>query len=344
MSKKRYVLALLALGCIAFTARMSIAQTAEEQTVAPEPGTNQIEGEVFPNAEAAPPDTPISPEQGAPEQGETQAIAAPAPAVATFDTTVIKSPLTLQLSDSSAVDGDIVRVTLNGSLVRDVALTAARQGVDLKLQPGANKIRITALNEGSTPPNTVRINYPNNETLKTGGFERPQDLATGRAFETTVGLPQIAICATVVKFPCLGNPYPESSQHVLEALGIPPQPISTRFVPTRGKRDPNPLRPSYPRFLTIDRGLGGANRRARQRASVRNYECPNSRLQDRDEYPQAAFAENLGSAHIKCIDQGDNKGSGSTIGTQINFYRESATATTLTELKDSSMIEFVVLP
>ncbi len=309
------------LGCIAFTARISTAQIAEqqeEQTVAPDPNDpNLIQGEILPAPEGSPPAPQTTPEQGAaPGQAETQAIAAPSPAVATFNNTVLHSTFDLQLVEDGIPDGDTVTVKLNGRTVTSVVLTARRRDVPLELKPGANKIEVIAVDEGSRPPNTVRVVYPSDETLDGQELSRPLRLATGGKFETLVGLPQIAICSTVVKFPCFGgNPYPESAQHALEALGVPPQPISAPLeTPTS---TPNPLRSSYPRFLTIDRGPNGAKRIARQRASTKNYKCPDSRTQDRDEYPQALFLENASSAHIKCITLGDNRGSGATIGNQV---------------------------
>jgi hypothetical protein len=82
----------------------------------------------------------------------------------------------------------------------------------------------------------------------------------------------------------------------------------------------NPLRPFYPRVLTR------ANPKVAEsngRKSTRNYEC--TRIQDgrkdqRDEYPQKTFVENYGSAHIKCIAESDNRGSGGTIGSQLERY------------------------
>jgi hypothetical protein len=77
----------------------------------------------------------------------------------------------------------------------------------------------------------------------------------------------------------------------------------------------NPLRPFYPRVLTI---VSDAMAKTNRRLSTKNYKCP--KRQDRDEYPQATFAENAGSAHIKCIEEGDNRGSGASIVRQMERY------------------------
>jgi len=163
-------------------------------------------------------------------------------------------------------------------------------------------------------------------------------LNPGQSFITTVGFPQIAFCKTRLRFPCLTRPYPESSQHALEALGNPPTPITAALRPGQVG---NPLRSSYPRLLTIDRDNATTRR---QRSTDPYANCPNrnGQSQQRDEYPQAVFLENLGSAHIKCILASDNQGSGSTIGLQLRSYAEVSGGPTY-RLDNGDTIEFVVL-
>lgn len=81
----------------------------------------------------------------------------------------------------------------------------------------------------------------------------------------------------------------------------------------------------------------------RRRSYTRNYTCPSG--QDRDEYPQAVFEENLGSAHIKCISSSDNRGSGSSVGLQINTYKftDNPAEQPQPRLDNGDTIEFVVL-
>lgn len=220
-------------------------------------------------------------------------------------------------------------------------LTAAGERITVNLRPGSNRIRILALNEGLLSPNTVGIEYTAAQVLEKQPMTRVVDITIGNSFITTVGLPQIALCKTVVQFPCTKT-HPESAQHVLEAQGIPPEPITAPLIPGRTG---NPLRERYPRLLTIDRATPNDikkvdNRRTR---STNAYQCLNPRIQDKDEYPPALFAENLGSAHIKCISRSDNRGSGSSFVNQLIRYKVSPTSPPVV-IANGDSIEFVILP
>jgi hypothetical protein len=62
----------------------------------------------------------------------------------------------------SAIDGDRIQLSVNGDIVlEDHALTEKEYVVQLDLEHGANKVVVTALNEGSTSPNTVAISIAN---------------------------------------------------------------------------------------------------------------------------------------------------------------------------------------
>ncbi len=153
-------------------------------------------------------------------------------------------------------------------------------------------------------------------------------------------MPQIALCKTVVQFPCVRT-FPETAQHVLEAQGVPPEPITAPLLP---RRTGNPLRKSYPRLLKLDRSTPNdpnkvKNRRGR---STNAYICPPNLGQDKDEYPPAVFAENKGSAHIKCISLSDNRGSGSSFDRQLERYKVSPTSPPV-EIANGDSIEFVIL-
>lgn len=61
--------------------------------------------------------------------------------------------------DHEYVDGDQVRITVNGVVVEPkMFLTGAFKGVNVDLQKGFNRIEFEALNEGSSSPNTAQIN------------------------------------------------------------------------------------------------------------------------------------------------------------------------------------------
>ncbi len=159
----------------------------------------------------------------------------------------------------------------------------------------------------------------------------------------TVGFPQIAICKTQSKFPCRSSGgtdlFPETAQHVLEALGIPPTPINTPVLP---RKTGNPVRSVYPRFLTLDR----RNAITRRGSSINAYQtCPlnaNGLTQDRDEYPPAVFLENAGNAHIKCISSRDNQQSGNSLRLQYTKYYETESSAPYS-IDNGKTIELVVL-
>jgi len=60
--------------------------------------------------------------------------------------------------DHEYVDGDRVRIYLNGDVVDpNVMLTGTFKGVNIDLKKGFNRIEFEALNEGSSPPNTAQV-------------------------------------------------------------------------------------------------------------------------------------------------------------------------------------------
>ncbi len=80
--------------------------------------------------------------------------------------------------DHEFVDGDQVRILLNGEIVEPkIFLTGAFKGLNVDLKRGFNRIEFEALNEGSSSPNTAQINvyddegkllYANQWNLSTG--------------------------------------------------------------------------------------------------------------------------------------------------------------------------------
>ena len=186
------------------------------------------------------------------------------------------------------------------------------QAVPLPLSPGTNTIQIAVVSTGATSPNAICFQVGAIQAVENVVSGNCISLAASQQFVTTFGFPQIAFCLTnPIRFPCTTQAYPESVQHILDARGIPPQPITQltklgRFgnqVPVTG----------YPLLFTIDRP--GAN--SRRSSSTSAYLPCLPGIQDLDEYPPSVLLENAGSAHIKCILRGDNRGSGQSLGTQI---------------------------
>jgi hypothetical protein len=80
--------------------------------------------------------------------------------------------------------------------------------------------------------------------------------------------------------------------------------------------------------------------KARNSMSTDPYDCPKVngiRIDDRDEYPQAVFLENYGTASVKCVLLGDNRGSGNRIGIQMRTGSYGF-------LENTSVVEMVVTP
>lgn len=139
--------------------------------------------------------------------------------------------------------------------------------------------------------------------------------------------------------------YPELAQHVREAWSNPP---SKMEEPIPGKPG-NPLRKSpYPRLLTVDRNRPKENppyleADKRRDQSTKNYKCSSG--YQRDEYPPAVFLENGGQAHIKCIRESDNIGSGAYFGTFLKEkqYQARPEAKKVT-IPNGAVIEFYLAP
>jgi hypothetical protein len=207
------------------------------------------------------------------------ATAVPSPNISTFDVTIIDRSLQLLFFDDDVVDGDIIQVSLNGTVVQTVSLTVSGTVVVFnpeRFVPGVNSIEITAIGEGTIRPNTVGITFPSNSVVQQTRQTFSRQIFSNQTSVLTVGFPQIAICRTTVIFPCRGSsdsvarPYPESSDHVLEARSSPPPPILVPIKTPPG--NPVPSTP-YPSLLTIER-LGSRSRRTR---STRSYfRCNNS--------------------------------------------------------------------
>jgi hypothetical protein len=75
------------------------------------------------------------------------------------DVDVSQRNITLTFYDWGTEDGDIIKLTINGQvIVASLKLLKAQQVIPVTLNPGANTIVVTALNEGGSPPNTTAIN------------------------------------------------------------------------------------------------------------------------------------------------------------------------------------------
>ena len=72
--------------------------------------------------------------------------------------------VTIMYRDHEYVDGDRVRIYVNGDIVKSsVYLSAGFNGFTFLLQPGFNKVEFQALNQGSSGPNTAELRIFNDE-------------------------------------------------------------------------------------------------------------------------------------------------------------------------------------
>jgi len=79
------------------------------------------------------------------------------------DVVVNAASINLTMTDNGAlVDGDMVSVGVNGAtIVPSLTLTGGGTIVPVSLTAGLNTLSITALNEGSSPPNTAELQISN---------------------------------------------------------------------------------------------------------------------------------------------------------------------------------------
>ncbi|UYW01749.1 hypothetical protein K5I29_02155 [Flavobacterium agricola] len=84
----------------------------------------------------------------------------------------------LMFKDYAAVDGDRIKIMVNGLTVRaDVSLIEVYQTVEIGLTPGFNKVEFEALNQGYSGPNTAQFKIVDDTGKQM--LENRWDLATG---------------------------------------------------------------------------------------------------------------------------------------------------------------------
>ncbi|WP_348800309.1 hypothetical protein [Flavobacterium adhaerens] len=90
---------------------------------------------------------------------------------------------TVMYRDAQYVDGDLIRVYLNGVVIQtQVYLTSSFKGFDVELKKGFNKIDFEALNQGDSGPNTAEFRVFDDQKNLISASE--WNLATG--FKATI--------------------------------------------------------------------------------------------------------------------------------------------------------------
>ena len=93
--------------------------------------------------------------------------------------------VTIMYRDHEYVDGDRVRIYVNGDIVKSsVYLSAGFNGFTFLLQPGFNKVEFQALNQGSSGPNTAELRIFNEEGDVISANQ--WNLTTGRKATVTI--------------------------------------------------------------------------------------------------------------------------------------------------------------
>lgn len=207
------------------------------------------------------------------------------------DLTVIANPITFTIFDNGGqVDGDDVRIKLNEQIIPGgdgVRLRGTGQRFSIQLQPGINTLSFTAVNEGTSPPNTAGVIFNSSQVI-IGNITFSLAQSTAQTKSITLKFPQIRIPP---------SRYPESAAHVRDAQAL-----------------------GFPRILTIDRGNNATTRRQQ---SIANYLRNGGKRvagKDLDEYPPAVFVENRGRADVRPVTFGDNRGAGAFMAGQLQGY------------------------
>jgi hypothetical protein len=211
--------------------------------------------------------------------------------------TVVANAVTLYLLDIDQEDGDAVAISLNGTdLGISIPISSRPVGIPLTLTHGSNLVTVTALNTGSTGPNTVGVSFSATQTdpvVHPYGYFHNLNLQAGSSFDFTVGFPQVPVDA---------RRYPDIAEHVVDAWSY-----------------------GYPRILTIDRNQQRRDQRRKesQNRYLNNPDNPDQLPgQDLDEYPPAMFIENYGRAHVRPINEFQNRGAGAVIGRLLKPYSD----------------------
>ncbi|MCB0457842.1 MAG: hypothetical protein KDC91_08870 [Flavobacteriaceae bacterium] len=93
--------------------------------------------------------------------------------------------VSVQYRDHEYVDGDLIRVYVNGDIVQSsIYLDSSFSGFTLTLEKGINKIEFEALNQGSSGPNTAELHVYDDKGLIVSAKE--WNLLTGRRAIITV--------------------------------------------------------------------------------------------------------------------------------------------------------------
>ncbi len=104
------------------------------------------------------------------------------------DVDVDRRDITISVRDHASIDGDRIDLFVNGQKVlSNYTLTSSPYGVPVKLRSGDNEVTVTALNEGSSSPNTVEVSVSN--VVRGSSVQVSTGLLTGQSEIFTIRAP-----------------------------------------------------------------------------------------------------------------------------------------------------------
>lgn len=94
----------------------------------------------------------------------------------------------ISVRDNGAVDGDRIDVFVNEiKVLNNHTLAGTAYSFPVSLNSGANVVKVTALNEGPSPPNTVEVAI--SDVLNGRSTQISQGLKTGQSASFTILAP-----------------------------------------------------------------------------------------------------------------------------------------------------------
>lgn len=206
------------------------------------------------------------------------------------------NPLTVYVYDAGSVK-DFDQIYL---VVKSNGFEKFRTGV-ITLQAAAQAIQLVGFGPGATELEVVAVTQNNGFATVGLNFE-PTHVFYGYAnckFDAVIGAP-VDIFTKFLQVTIPYSMYPQSYQHAIDAQA-------------QGR----------PRVLTFDKDLVSSRKRGRVSTRPPNYLGQSSKIKvtNIDEYPPKTFFENGGTASTRLISEGDNKGSGASMGNQWRSYQ-----------------------
>lgn len=157
---------------------------AEPQAAVPTPAPTPVPTPTpTPTPSATPTAAPTPAPSGTPEVFTTPT-PGPTPSQGFEPVVVNTRSVQVQFRDDQIEDGDRIKVELNGQVVpgfENYTLTKAGKIATLDMNAGDNELKVTALNEGSLPPNTTEVTIDADKVVSGSDHQLSKGLKTGQS-------------------------------------------------------------------------------------------------------------------------------------------------------------------